>query len=1294
MSILTTAISRSNPILIVYLLFTASLLTAQPTDDPNLIDVGTFDQLNAIRFDFDGNGVVDDDANATAYSDAFGTPSCAPSCAGFELTTDLDLQPHLADVGETWEPIGDVDNSFNAIFNGNGHALSNLEINTSASFVGMFGRVAGSSVVRNLGLVDVDVTSTTRSNSFSTGGLAGVNSGLIIGCYVTGTVTGRGRVGGLVGENNDRVIASYSQAEVRGEMVAQRADLGGLVGVSDSGAKITACYATGNVTGDVPSGGGITIFNQGGLVGRNENTITACYSTGTVSGSGGKGGLVGFNRGTITDSYFDHEFGGLVDADGSEADANVDTNPLAQATSALQSLMSYTDLYAAWNLDLDGDSDNNGTADDPLDPGLEVGNAPGEPEADSPWDFGTGSEYPALRIDFNLDGIASAYEFGGQGRPAPPLPNTRNLSLIDVGTFDQLDAIRYDLDGNGVVDDDANATAYSDAFGTPSCAPSCAGYELTTDLDLQPHLADVSETWEPIGDLDNSFNAIFNGNGHIISNLSIEIDADDVGLFGYVGAFGSSNAVIRNVGLEDVDVTNTQGSSDARAGGLVSENFEGLIIGCYVTGTVTGAGIVGGLVGVNSGSIIASYSQADVVGDDAVNFAQLGGLVGLDQELITACYATGDVTSTSTNRFDRGGLVGYSDGSTTTACYSTGTVTTSGTGSKGGLVGGSESTITNSYFDSSTAGLTDAIGDNSGTATNVSGQTTSELQSPTDYTDPFDNWNLDIDNGRNPGLEDGTTDGDDTPDSPWDFGGDLNYPRLRIDFDLDGDVEVFGPQPAVMNATPPAAPANLTATAASSTQINLEWQAPDDGGSAITGYVLQFNTDGGSSFTDIELTGTATTYQHTGLSAATAYHYQVAATNNVGTGGYSSVASATTNDVPATEPGMPAGLTATAASDTQINLEWTAPDDGGSAITGYVLQFNTDGGSSFTDIELTGTVTTYQHTGLSAATAYHYQVAATNNVGTGGYSSVASATTNDVPATATEPGMPAGLTATAASDTQINLEWTAPDDGGSAITGYVLQFNTDGGSSFTDIELTGTATTYQHTGLSAATAYHYQVAATNNVGTGGYSSVASATTNDVPATATEPGMPTGLMATPGDAGVTLSWTAPSDGGDPITSYEIRQATASADLAAATPTSVAVGDITINGSGASHVVSGLADGIYYFQVAATNSVGTGAYSSAVSATISTTNDILSVPGVVGSVRVYPNPASQEVRLTNLPAAAHIYRVYSLAGKVALVGAAPAHSSAAIDVSGLARGQYVLVLQAEGGSETLRARLAVK
>ena len=85
--------------------------------------------------------------------------------------------------------------------------------------------------------------------------------------------------------------------------------------------------------------------------------------------------------------------------------------------------------------------------------------------------------------------------------------------------------------------------------------------------------------------------------------------------------------------------------------------------------------------------------------------------------------------------------------------------------------------------------------------------------------------------------------------------------------------------------------------------------------------------------------------------------------------------------------------------------------------------------------------------------------------------------------------------------------------------------------------------------------------------------------------------------------------------------------------------------------------------------------------------------LGVSGAEGGLRAYPNPASGSVRLVGLSASrTYTCTIYTLAGRVALAGTA--HGSAAIDVSGLARGQYVLVLREEDGSETLRARLAVK
>ena len=185
------------------------------------------------------------------------------------------------------------------------------------------------------------------------------------------------------------------------------------------------------------------------------------------------------------------------------------------------------------------------------------------------------------------------------------------------------------------------------------------------------------------------------------------------------------------------------------------------------------------------------------------------------------------------------------------------------------------------------------------------------------------------------------------------------------------------------------------------TQINLSWQAPDDdGGTPITGYEISFSTSGGGSFrTD----GNTFTYQHTGLEAGDTYHYQIAAINSVGRGAYSSTVSATvqgTGGTDGTDPGddgggntgapsVPLSLTATPASDTQIDLAWQAPTNtGGTAITAYQIQISIDGGNSFIDLHRTadGNTLSYQQRGLSAGTTYHYRVAAINKAGRGEYS--------------------------------------------------------------------------------------------------------------------------------------------------------------------------------------------------------------------------------------------------------------------------------------------------------------------
>lgn len=98
--------------------------------------------------------------------------------------------------------------------------------------------------------------------------------------------------------------------------------------------------------------------------------------------------------------------------------------------------------------------------------------------------------------------------------------------------------------------------------------------------------------------------------------------------------------------------------------------------------------------------------------------------------------------------------------------------------------------------------------------------------------------------------------------------------------------------------TAPQAPTGLTATAISSSQINLSWIAPSNsGGSAITGYKIDQSTNGGSTWSTLvaNTASSSTVYSNTGLAASTAYSYRVSAINAVGTSSASNVSSATTS---------------------------------------------------------------------------------------------------------------------------------------------------------------------------------------------------------------------------------------------------------------------------------------------------------------------------------------------------------------------------------------------------------------
>ena len=128
------------------------------------------------------------------------------------------------------------------------------------------------------------------------------------------------------------------------------------------------------------------------------------------------------------------------------------------------------------------------------------------------------------------------------------------------------------------------------------------------------------QTFIPIGSETNPFTGNFEGNGVIISGLTVDSDDDYVGLFGYVG----EGAVISEVGLYKADIA----TNYYYAGGIAGYN-EGKISSCFVHGSISGLQRVGGIAGCNAGVIENCYSSGAIVpppGSVAISHA--GGLVG------------------------------------------------------------------------------------------------------------------------------------------------------------------------------------------------------------------------------------------------------------------------------------------------------------------------------------------------------------------------------------------------------------------------------------------------------------------------------------------------------------------------------------------------------------------------------------------------------------------------------------------------------------------------------------------
>jgi hypothetical protein len=379
------------------------------------------------------------------------------------------------------------------------------------------------------------------------------------------------------------------------------------------------------------------------------------------------------------------------------------------------------------------------------------------------------------------------------------------------------------------------------------------------------------------------------------------------------------------------------------------------------------------------------------------------------------------------------------------------------------------------------------------------------------------------------------------------------------------------------------APTALTATPGNG-EIALSWTAPaSNGGAAITDYQIQVSASGGAYSTISKAASTTTSYTATGLTNGTAYVYRVSAVNSEGAGAHVQSSSTT----PQTVPLAPTNVLTT-PNNAYVTVRWTAPSDsGGSVITDYIVQFSSDGGSSWTTFA-DGTSTTLQTnvTGLTNGQAYVFRVAAVSAVGTGNYSTNSASTTPVGP-----PGIPTSPLVSG-GNTQMFANWTAPaTDGGSAITGYVIQYRRTDLSYYDTYGTVGNVLEYTISGLTNGRGYFFRVAAVNAVGTGSYSAdSASVTVGQVPAAVATPTITNAYANSLNDTTLTLSWTAPNSAGSRITDYLIQYSTSSS------------GPWTLYADGTGNATTATITGqnantLFYYRVSAVSTVGAGPYSTA-------------------------------------------------------------------------------------------------
>ncbi|MBN1972325.1 MAG: hypothetical protein JW787_01700 [Sedimentisphaerales bacterium] len=646
----------------------------------------------------------------------------------FILTSDIDLAPNLpggrvfnkAVIAPDTDP-DDYRNDFQGspfagIFDGNGHTISNLTI-TNGSYTGLFGQLMSGAMIKNLGLVDINIT---NSDSY-VGSLAGCNYGTVFQCCSTGSVTGTGdRVGGLVGYNYGNMTGCCSTSSVSTAGYCA----GGLTGQNTG--TITNSYSEGIVAGNSYIGGlagangeyynlGIGVLLPG--------LISNSYSTCVVSGGSGVGnssvgGLVGRNwGGTVSACFWDMQTSGQATSDG------------GTGLTTIQMTNIHTYLNAGWDW---------------------LGEIPnGTHEI---WQMPEPGSYPILTI-------FSEYAL-------PPLEGLGTLeSPYLVSDAVELGAIYYNnlwscykltkpIDLSGISWSMSVIPWFAGTFDGNNLTIS----HLTVNSDGEDYVGLFGQlvSGAEVKNLGVA-DANITGSGYCVGGIAgfnkgsltqCSSTGYVSGTGDYVGGLAAINggSITRCYSISTVDGNNM-------AGGLAGYN-DGDVTQCRNNGAITGNQLVGGLAGGNGGSLSQCCNTGTVTCTGGYWDGYAGGLAGENNGDVTQCYNNGAITGNE----HVGGLAGLNGGSLI-KCYNTGTVTGTGwywDGYIGGLVGENlYGSVSGCFWDIQTSGQTAS---NGGT-----GKTTTQMQTTNTFTNAGWDFTGETANGTN---------------NFWSICEGMNYPRL------------------------------------------------------------------------------------------------------------------------------------------------------------------------------------------------------------------------------------------------------------------------------------------------------------------------------------------------------------------------------------------------------------------------------------------------------------------------------------------------------------------------------------